>query len=569
MKADMQDVFRKRPFKTRNADEYDLSDILSLFVNPMTGLSSPLDFENSIIKGRMGSGKTMFLRANYAYYLFNMVPRLMDNQELILPVFIKLSDFQHLREPSIIYRELIIKVVEELSTIYLKLQNAREMANIHYGMKKIQKDIFFEDKIRSTSKRLLELGSEEYIQKINVEFGLQGKLSHSFFELASNFKKNEVIEIKQKKSPGIKDITYAYETLIKDTSGKILLLIDEAGALDKNFFRSESGDSFFEIFMNQLRTSDFVRTKIAVYPNSYSDILTETRYGDIVNLEESIDNLENYALYRRKVEGIIESYLNVDSESIQIKVDDVFECKPVYNGDCIEEIINGSDGNYRRLIQLLDAAMNESYKANQGNKKVNHIDASNALKRHCESLLNLYTDIEKEYLHSLAKVCRSRSTYRFKFPNNAQLLYKYMTKSQEFNLLRVVDAGSGRKGTTYSFDYTYCILQDIPTHYLKGTERIDKNRSLLTGEWITRVTNISEELMAQTEIPSKIEGEISFLRLESGSGFVRGENGEDYFFSKQYVIQADINKRIWTGKRLRFNPCILGDSKVATDIEIL
>lgn len=72
----MEDVFKKRPFKTRNADEYNLSDILSLFVNPINRLSTPVEFENSIIKGRMGSGKTMYLRANYAYYLFNIVPAL-------------------------------------------------------------------------------------------------------------------------------------------------------------------------------------------------------------------------------------------------------------------------------------------------------------------------------------------------------------------------------------------------------------------------------------------------------------------------------------------------------------
>ena len=81
-------IFKKRPFKTRNADEYNLSDILSLFVNPIVGLSSPLDFENSIVKGRMGSGKTMYLRANYAYYLYNLVPSILEDQELILPVFV-------------------------------------------------------------------------------------------------------------------------------------------------------------------------------------------------------------------------------------------------------------------------------------------------------------------------------------------------------------------------------------------------------------------------------------------------------------------------------------------------
>jgi hypothetical protein len=568
MKIDnMEDVFKKRPFKTRNADEYNLSDILSLFINPINGLSSPVEYENSIIKGRMGSGKTMYLRANYANYLFNIIPSLIEGQELILPVFLKLSDFQHLKEPSEIYRNVIIKIIEELSTIYLKLQDAKEMANIHLGMKRIKGDLYFNEKIKNTSNLLLQLGSEEYIKKINIEFGIQAKLSYKFLEASSNFKKNEIVEIKQKKNPGISDVVLAYETLLKDTGGKILLLIDEAGSLDKNFFKTESGESFFEILMNQLRTSDFIRTKVAIYPNSFSDILTETRYGDVVTLEENIDNLENYKLYRNKVDGIIENYLNVDLETPTIKISDVFDCEERDGGDCIEELINGSGGNYRRLIQLLDSAMNESYKIAGGKSKVKYNDSLNALKRHCESLLGLFSDLEKEYLFNLAKACKSRSTYRFKYPNNAQILYKYMTKSQESNLVKVVDAGSGRKGTTYAFDYTYCVLQDIPTHYIKGSEKIDKQRSLNSGEWITRITNINEEIIAQSEIPNKIEGEISFL--SNDKGFIRGEDGVDYFFTKQYVIESDSHKNIWQGKRLKFNPSLLGDSKMATEIEVL
>jgi len=562
-----EDIFKKRPFKTRNADEYNLSDILSLFVNPINGLSSPIEYENSIVKGRMGSGKTMYLRANYAYYLFNLVPTLIENQELILPVFIRLSDFQHIKEPSEVYKGLVIKIIEELSNIYLKLQDAKAMANVHLGMRKIKGDIYFSEKIKNTTNQLLKLGSDEYVQKISLEFGLRAKASYKFIEASTAFQKNEVVEIKQKKNPGINDIVLAYETLLRDSGGKILILIDEAGSLDKNFFKTDTNDSFFEIFMNQLRTNDFIRTKVAVYPNSYSDILTETRYGDVVALEENIDTVENYQNYRHRVEGIIENYLNVDFDDTQIKISDIFDCEDTSDGDCIEELINGSGGNYRRLIQLLDSAMNESFKLNGGNKKVTHSDAVNALKRHSETILTGYSDLEKEYLNNLAKACKSRSTFRFKFPYNAQVLYKYMNKSQEFNLIKVIDAGTGRKGTTYAFDYAYCILQEIPTHYVIGTERIDRLRSLKTGEWITRVTNINEEIIAQSEIPNKIEGEISFLSNEKG--FVRGQDGVDYFFTKQYIIESDSNKTIWQGKKLKFNPSLLGDSKIATDIEVL
>ncbi len=562
----MTDLFKSRPFKTRNADEYNLSDILSLFVNPINGLSSPLDFENTIIKGKMGSGKTMFLRANYAYYLFNIVPKLIENEELILPVFIKLSDFQHIKDPSEIYKEVIISIVEELSNIYLKLQDAKEMANIHLGMKKIPSDIYFNDKIKQTTQKLLQLGSEEYIQKISTEFNLGGKIKHSFFELSSAFKKNKLIEIKQKNDPGIKDIIITYETLLRDSDGKILLLIDEAGALDKSFFKSDGDDSPFEILMNQLRTCDFIRTKIAIYPNSFSDILTETRYGDIVTLEENIDNLNSYKLFRAKVYGILLNYININQTDSFYTIGDVFEISSE-GDDCIEQVINGSGGNFRRLIQLLDGAMNESFKSSMGTQKVQIEDVIKALKSNCEGLLNSFSDLDKEYLNTISKVCKGRSTSRFQFPNNSIALNKYLTKSQEYNLIKIIEAGSGRKGTTYAFDYSYCILQDIPTHYIKNTEKIDKSRSLRYGEWITRITTINNDLITQSEIIGKIDGELVF---KGNSGWLaKDEHEETYYFNDNEIIKADRKKNLHVGKKIRFYPTKINDLLIATVVEIL
>jgi hypothetical protein len=566
----MIDIYKKRPFKTRNADEYNLSDILSLFVNPIEGLRSPVDFENSIIKGRMGSGKTMFLRANYAYYLFNIVPRLIEGEELILPVLIRLSDFQHIKEPNEIYRQLIIKIVEELSTIYLKLQDQKEMVNIQLGMKKIPSDIYFDSKIRRTANQLLKLGSEEYVEKLTSEFGIEGQAKYSFFNLSAKYNKTTVLELKKKLNPGIKDIVDIYDLLLKDSDGKILLLIDEAGSLDRQFFKNDDNDSFFEIFMNQLRTSSFIRTKIAVYPNSYSDILTETRYGDIVQLEEDINSKESYLKFRDKVEAIIYNYLNFDfygvDDNEKVLPKELFEMNETKMGDSVEQIISGSAGNFRRLIHLLDQAMNEAFISNKGNGVITKNDALTALKNHCQSILTLFSAPEKEFIHSISKVCKSRSTYRFKFPNNGQTLFKYLTKSQEYNILNILEAGSGRRGTTYSFDYSYCVHQDLTTHLISNTEKIDKERSYQTGDWVTRNVIVDDELIKQAEMPGKISGTVRFINGDSG--FITDEAEKEYFFRKDYIVQSDKNKSLYGGKELIFYPWKSGDILIATEIEI-
>lgn len=564
----MNSIYKGRPFKTRNADEYNLSDILTLFVNPIEGLRSPVDFENSIIKGRMGSGKTMFLRANYAYYLFNLVPRLIENESLILPVFIRLSDFQHINNANEIYRQLIIKIIEQISSIYLKLQDSKEMANIHLGMKSIPSDLHFDRKIKSTAQRLLKLGSEEYVEKITNEFAINGEAKYNFFKVSADYKKSNIVELKQKKNPGISDIVAIYDLLLADTDSKILLLIDEAGSLDKNFFKSKENDSFFEIFMNQLRTTDFVRTKIAVYPNSYSDILTETRYGDAVILEEEIKNINSYLKYRAKTEAIMFNYLNIDrSESDYIKVEDVFNLNTTKFGDCLEQIINGSGGNYRRLIQLLDLSMNEAFIRHAGNGIVDLEDSINALFAHCKGLMTSYSQLEIEFINNLAKACKTRSTYRFRYPNNGQVLYKYMTKSQEFNILSILESGSGKRGTTYSFDYSFCVLNEVATHLIKQTEKIDKNRSYETGDWVTRNVNINNEMIEQSEIIGKIEGVVEFIKGDKG--LIKGENDKQYFFSNEYIIGSDRNKNLYMGKKIIYYPSKVGDSDIATEIEIL
>lgn len=54
---ELEKVYNSRPFKIRNADEFDIENILDLFIDPTDGLNSPFDFTNSIIKGKNGIRK--------------------------------------------------------------------------------------------------------------------------------------------------------------------------------------------------------------------------------------------------------------------------------------------------------------------------------------------------------------------------------------------------------------------------------------------------------------------------------------------------------------------------------
>ena len=565
----MEELFKSRPFKTRNADEFDLFNILNLYVNPISGLNTPFDYENTIVKGRMGSGKTMYLRANYAFYLYGIVPSLLNPEsEVVLPVFIRLSDFQHLQEPSEIYRAIIIKIIEELTSIYLHLEDQKRLAEIHNGFRYLKDDMYSAHKLSTSMKQLAKLGCEEYIERVTSELGTKGGVKSKFFELSSEWKGSEFSEIKKKPNPGIKDIEECYKNLLEGQTGKIILLIDEAGSLDRKFFQDDEGSAFFEILMNQFRTSSFMRTKIAVYPNSYSDMLTETRYGDAVRLEESISTERGYLRYRENVLSLIENYINPEShEEIKYKVDDIFELSKTHYGDCLEQILYASQGNMRRLIQLLDSTLNITYREDPSSLRVTKSISFEALKEHADDIESLFNPQEKEFLESIISVCRARGAYKFKFPNMSPILYKYTSKSREYNLVNIEELGSGRRGTVYSFDYAYSVLRDLPTHYIEGSEKQNKERSLESGVWINRVAQISEELIEQAALPGKIEGCISFLHEDTG--FIHCDNGNRYFFQNANIFESDRAKKLVVGKRVRFYPATFNDSRTASSVEIL
>lgn len=573
----MERIFTARPFKTRNADEYDINTLLNLFVNPLSGLSTPFDYENSIIKGRMGSGKTMYLRANQAFYLSSLLPTLIEGgDEIILPIMIKLNDFQHITDPDEIYRQVVIKIVEELVSIHLYFEGTKNLIDIHGNLKLIPKKLINRHKNAQMMLKISALSSEEYLQKVSLDIQNKASMKVSFIEASTDWKKNHYQEFKSKPSPGIKDIEDCYKFLLNDANGKILLLIDEAGALDKGFFKGDTKKTgLFEVLMNQFRTASFIRTKVAVYPNSYSDMLTETRYGDVVMLEDSVIDEAGFKRLRSKSINIINNYINPKNENdLPFRAEDVFEINnsSVY-GDALEMILYASNGNMRRLIHLLDMSMDMAYSESSYAKRVEKYNVLEALKKHAANNESTLTNQEQEFLEDLVKVCRSRSAYKFSFPNVP--LYKYTSKSKEYNIINIDEPGSGRKATVYSFDFSFCVLKDIPTHRMNDDERVYKERSGDQGRWSSRKAIISQGMIEQASFPGKIEGKVSWFDEKERYGFVVADESdsiekEKYFFQCKNIIEEDQNKAIHVGKRIRFYPSELDEGKAfAFSIEVL
>ena len=567
--TDLESIYFSRPFKTRNADEYDLENILDLFIDPTDGLVGPFEFTNSIIKGKMGSGKTMYLRANYAYYLYTLVPCLIENGPIILPVYIRLSDFQNIHEPSDIYNAIIIKIIEEIISVYQNhLKSADELARLHKGANTLSGLWSTNKEIERIFNKLSKMTADEYTESVGKSIELEGSASAKFFGAAAKYQEQFSGELKRRYIPKFDDLVDVCKSILEPFSGKLLLLFDEVGSTSRNFFRpDDNGDSYFKTLMNQLRTLSYVRTKIAVYPHSYSDILRETRYGDDIELEcDIVNNSVQFNAFFTKTVSLIERYIEKATE-IKCSAEDLFEIS-TENQILIEQLINASEGNMRRLVHLLDASMITAYSRNQGKDRISVDDVLNTLRDQGSKMESQYTDTDKEFLDNLAKVCRKRSTYRFTFPNKSTLIGRFTSTSEEYNIIHICQAGTGRQSSVYCFDYAYCVYKELPTHYIKESEKIDKSRSVVTGDPIKRIAQLTDELLFQSEIRGKIEGNIVYLSDEGG--FIKDNEGKNYFFLKENIIKSDQNKSIRDNQMVSFLPFEWKTgSFMATEIEIL
>jgi len=215
---------------------------------------------------------------------------------------------------------------------------------------------------------------------------------------------------------------------------------------------------------------------------------------------------------------------------------------------------------------VLDQSITSAFADHRGKGFVTVDHVFDALRKQSRSAESVYGQVDINFLINVGKVCRSRSTYKFQFPYKSPALLKYVSKSEEFNVLRILDAGAGRKKTTYSFDYAYCVAHDIPTHYVTGTERIDRGRSLSTGEWIQRTAQISEELIIHESLLKKIEGKIHFSSKQSG--YITGEDGKEYWFRFDDIMESGDNMPI-PGRRVKFYPAELDGSDRGVAVELL
>jgi len=488
---------KRNPFTFSNAEKFTEHHIMHLFVTSEgrnNGAVRPTG--DAIIRGSRGSGKTMLLR--------------------YLNIFGNLTFDENAKDK---------KVSESFPVLVnLSLIHNSEWKSSANSLIESAERLIYESVIQSLEKKNKELHSAEFR---NALFRVNQKLSVLANQEGSNIWKLGV---------AIKEHMTNYFT-------HILLLIDEvAPVFPKDFFIDS--DNGFLRWMNSIRNSGPYFTRIAVYPNDISDILSEDRFGTVINLDYNVKNSDDYNTYKKYCIELVNRYLRMVSINRlkPTQLSDIINLELQNENDAFEQILYASDGSSRRFSSLMDKCITTN--RHEKGKLFDKDDIIEIIKDFSNNLLSSYDLSEREIAHSLAKACRKQITYRFRLPNLSSLVNSLHAKNEELNIVKLAEIGTGRRGTTYEFTYPYCVLMDIQTHYLKDTRKICASRDSYSGEWISQVTSITRNQIDYLNKELRLEGVIT--DIDSDIIIVVD------ILSRQEYISESFDNNLKTGDKVTF-----------------
>jgi hypothetical protein len=487
---------RTNPFTFKNAEKIKSDQLIGLFVSSEGRNKGAVRLTgDAIIRGSRGSGKTMLLRYLELFGNFELNENIRNRQSSeSFPVMVNLSLIHSSEWKS--NTESLIETAERL---------------------------IFDSVITALDNKSKQLNSPEFKKAC---FGVKQRLD----------------VLKNQEGSDIAKLGEAIQQNLSKYFSHVLLLIDEvASVFDKEFF-TDANNGFLR-WMNSIRNSGPYFTRLAVYPNDISDVLNEERFGTIVNLDFNIKSIDDYIVYREYCIEMVNKYL--DAVSIDhrnpCKIDNVLQFNTNNESDALEQLIYTSDGSSRRFTSLFDRCLTSEMCKTE--VLLNKESIFKIIKEFADNLLSSYSVSERELAQSLAKACRKQVTYRFRLPNNGNLVNNLHAKNEELNIVKLAEVGTGRRGTIYEFTYPYCILMDVQTHYLKDTRSVCVERDINSGEWINQVTSITPEMIDSINQDNRVEGIITDIERNSNLICVTDLGGNEYL-SEAFEVSLKVGDKV-------------------------
>jgi cold shock CspA family protein len=571
------------PFPFLGADQYPDEQVLSLFEIDRDTTIRAFSLQNTIIEGSFGTGKTMLLKAIYAYHYSKMIVDIAEKKKAaVVPVYIKFSDLPYGSQN--VYKELILSILKKtLDTRFLItsfLKDESWFNRFKFWLDRLTKTgIFAEDK------RYSELSSESVTKRVKEIFKSDGCIGFDWIKkLSIDYENIYEKELINKPNPGIVDIENIFQSSFSGICDKLLILIDEVDRLPTNAFSKENGSEYsvYETIFNQLRTSNFLLYKVAVYPNTDSSNQVEgSRIGTRVKLGFNTKDANEFIAARDFFYRILKSYLSFCATS-DVDPTRFFKIQFVDNpedyphrvkrvdeekyGDALEQLVFGSNGIVRRFIKLSGDSMIEALKKRRDTIIVTKYDVFDSMRSFGGELIERLQENERALVDRIAYFCITEKGYRFRVPGNEKFIYSLYDRTKQDNVIYPL-LDQDRRGLNYifDFDYCYCLYRNIPTHYFLNAEKVSLSRSVVNGKWIVKPIDIPKYII---NLDAKIEGKIIKYEKTKGWGFISYLPNKDLFFHRVNVSSLG-GKEISEGQLATYRLGRNYEGECAVDIELI
>ena len=549
--ADMfRSLYDARPFLTQNADTLNLHQLSDIFIEPTAHNSFAC--QNEIVKGRMGSGKTMYLRANYAHHR----PSTLSQDVSILPIYLCLSQLTPAAGGDTgakVYQEILIQMVDEMQKEFENLSSVY----LYHGF--------------TYDREAFANASAEVLAQIR---GMRNYLN----DTGSPDQEYRCV-------PNFQAVIDAFDRLsapFRDPHLTLLILLDEVGSVYSSFFQSGNGDSsLFEILMNQLRTYAHCSYKIGIYPHHQEDILVGTRYGQMIDLDVDIIGTD-YDAFISKCEQLIHRYVAnalrkyCSLTTVHVEMGDIFELDSASSGSSDNmpyELAFAASGNFRRLVHVLDRAMSNAQIRHGGTGRINKHDITTAIKDHAKDLELSYDHDSRTALDNIVALCRQRKCFLFDLLKGAVLDRKLLFQNTEYQIITEYTPKTEVSGPVYRLDYAYCLYKDIPTniYHLYGQDPHSTQIRTSKPQWITTVIHIPFEYLNRAlEQRPLTKGTVDYIVFnEKKEGYIKTENGQAYHFREDDFVNIHTASKIDVGSLVTFLADKIGPDYIARSVNLI
>lgn len=571
------------PFPFLGADQYHEEQVLSLFEIDRDSTLRAFSLQNSIIEGSLGTGKTMLLKAIYAFHYSKMIIDLAERkQAVVVPVYLKFSDISY--GTTDLYKELILLIYRRiLDTRFLVndfLRDSTWFDKFGIWLKRLTKSGLFNE-----DKRYSELSAQTVTTRVSEIFKAEGSVGFDWLQkLAVEYENKFEKEISLKPNPTFTDIEGLFQRAFQPISERLLLLIDEVDTLPTDAFTKQENQKYsvYETLFNQLRTSKHLLYKIAVYPGTESSNQVEgSRIGTRVKLGFDIKDPDDFSAARDFFYRILRSYLSFcaqreiepanffkiqfsqESDKYATRIKRVDE---QHYGDALEQLVFGSKGTVRRFIKLAGDSMLEAVSKERAHIQVGKFDVFDAMRSFGKELIERLQENERALIDRIAYYGIQHRAFRFRIPGHEDRLLNIYNRDKQDNVIYPI-LDEARKGLTYifEFDYCYCLYRNVPTHVFLNAEKSNSERSLVNGKWIVQPANVPQEII---NLEAKLEGEIKVYLEEEQYGFIKYLDNKDLFFHRVNVLslgEHDMKQGVKVNFRIGRNY----KGECAVDIEVL